>query len=58
MVGMAQLGAAQGNAQAEAAMGALYENGQGVPQSYDDALKWYRLAAEQGFAQAEAALGG
>ncbi len=25
----------------------LYENGQGTPQDYGEALKWYRLAAEQ-----------
>jgi len=25
----------------------MYEEGIGVPQSYDEALKWYRLAADQ-----------
>ena len=26
------------------------DNGQGVPQDYKEAVKWYRLAAEQGYA--------
>jgi len=29
-------------------LGMLYEHGQGVPQDYGEAAKWYRLAAEQG----------
>ena len=29
----------------------MYDEGQGVPQYYQEAVKWYRLAAEQGFAQ-------
>ena len=28
----------------------MYDNGQGVPQDYKTAVKWYRLAAEQGYA--------
>lgn len=28
----------------------MYANGQGVPQDYKEAVKWYRLAAEQGTA--------
>ena len=31
--------------------------GQGVPQSYAEAMKWYRLAAEQGHAWAQFRLG-
>jgi hypothetical protein len=29
-------------------LGGLYAEGQGVPQDYTEALKWYRLAAERG----------
>ena len=32
-------------------------NGQGVPQDYEEAIKWYRLAAEQGYASAQYNLG-
>jgi TPR repeat protein len=35
----------------------MYEKGQGVPQDYAQAIKWYRLAAEQGEADAEFNLG-
>ena len=31
----------------------MYDNGQGVPQDYKTAVKWYRLAAEQGHAAAQ-----
>jgi len=31
----------------------MYDKGQGVPQDYAEALKWYRKAAEQGFAEAQ-----
>ena len=31
--------------------------GQGVPQDYKTAVKWYRLAAEQGYADAQYNLG-
>jgi TPR repeat protein len=34
-----------------------YESGRGVPQSYAEALKWYRKAADQGLAQAQNNLG-
>ena len=36
----------------------LYANGQGVPQDYKEAVRWYRLAAEQGHAGAQVNLGG
>ena len=32
-------------------------NGRGVPQDYQEAVKWYRLAAEQGVAKAQYNLG-
>ena len=35
----------------------MYEKGQGVPQDYKTALKWYTLAAEQGNATAQTSLG-
>jgi TPR repeat protein len=47
----------QGYAKAQYSLGRLYDIGQGVPQSYTEAVKWYRLAADQGFAQAQGGLG-
>ena len=38
-------------------LGLMYENGQGVPQDYKEAVKWYRLAAGQGHAHAQYNLG-
>ena len=35
----------------------MYDEGQGVPQDYKEALKWYRLSAEQGDADAQYNLG-
>jgi hypothetical protein len=35
----------------------MYAEGQGVPQDYKTAVKWYRLAAEQGNARAQGNLG-
>ena len=35
----------------------MYANGQGVPQDYAEALKWYRLAAMQGHGPAQQNLG-
>ncbi|MBN4047960.1 SEL1-like repeat protein [bacterium AH-315-O15] len=26
----------------------MYENGEGVPEDYTEAVRWYRLAADQG----------
>ena len=34
-----------------------YDTGEGVPQDYAEAVKWYRLAAEQGYAAAQFNLG-
>jgi len=52
-----RLAAAQGVAEAQSTMGALYSNGVGVgePQNFAKALQWYRLAAAQGdtFAKGE-----
>ena len=38
-------------------LGALYEYGQGVPQNYPEAAKWYYRAAEQGHSIAQHNLG-
>ncbi len=35
----------------------MYDTGRGVPQSNEDALKWYRMAAKQGEARAQYNLG-
>jgi len=36
----------------------MYGNGQGLPQDYAEAAKWFRKAAEQGDARAQFNLGG
>jgi TPR repeat protein len=38
----------QGNAEAQYALGSMYDDGKGVPQNKAEALKLYRLAAERG----------
>jgi len=40
--------AEQGNANAQYNLGGMYANGQGVPQDYVQAHKWFNLAATQG----------
>ncbi len=35
----------------------MYHDGNGVPQDYAEAVKWYRLAADQGVADAQTMLG-
>jgi TPR repeat protein len=37
-----------GNMDAQFNLGFMYYNGQGVAQSYEKAVKWYRMAADQG----------
>ena len=49
--------AEQGDAAAQASLGFMYRNGEGVPQDYGEALRWYRLAADQGHASAQVSLG-
>jgi TPR repeat protein len=39
-----------GNAQAQNSLGLRYEKGQGVPQGYAVAARWYRKAADQRYA--------
>jgi len=47
----------QGYAGAQNELGAMYEEGKGVPQDYTEAVKWYRLAADQGVAPPQHNLG-
>ena len=35
----------------------MYDTGEGVPQDYPEAIRWYRLAADQGHASAQGSLG-
>jgi uncharacterized protein len=49
--------AEQGDVLAQYSLGVMYEKGQGVPQVYKEALKWYRLSAEQGYSSAQYNLG-
>lgn len=46
-----------GNARAQAMIGFMYATGQGLPQAYDAAAYWYRLAAERGDTTAQYLLG-
>jgi hypothetical protein len=47
----------QGSAMAQFFLGAMYYEGQGVPQSDAEAAKWFRKAAEQGEDTSQDALG-
>jgi TPR repeat protein len=49
--------AEQGHVRAQFALGAMYQEGQGVIQNYPQATQWYLLAAEQGHAGAQLGLG-
>ena len=49
--------AEQGDADAQFALGIMYESGDGVLQDYKTAPKWYTLSAEQGDAYAQYNLG-
>ncbi|WP_426407614.1 tetratricopeptide repeat protein [Bradyrhizobium ganzhouense] len=49
--------AERGNARAQALIGFMYATGQGLPQAYEAAGYWYRLAAEQGDTTAQYLLG-
>ena len=52
-----RLAAEQGNVQLQNTLGVMYATGQGVPQDYQEAMKWYRKAAERGNVQAQNNLG-
>ena len=47
-VAMLREAADQGHVMAQHFLGALYDSGEGVPQSYERAAEWYAKAAEQG----------
>ena len=49
--------AERSDAASQAALGKAYEQGAGVPQDFDIAVKWYRLAAERGNGAAQYSLG-
>ncbi len=49
--------ATSGDAKAQTALGRAYADGNGVPQNFDLALKWYHKAADQGDAEAENEIG-
>lgn len=49
--------AEQGNVDAQYYVGHMNKNGLSVPQNYDEALKWYKLAADQGHVIAQNDLG-
>ncbi len=49
--------AEQGNANAQYDLAGIYKRGEGVPQDYAEAVRWYRLAAEQGHANAQFSMG-
>ena len=48
--------AEEGDARAQGNLGVCYAKGEGVPQDYSEAVKWYRKAAEQGNALAQCLL--
>jgi Sel1 repeat len=50
--------AEQGDAKAQFKLGQMYYHGEGVPQDYTQALRWYREAADQGDAKAQDGLAG
>ena len=45
--------AEQGFAKAQINLGLIYRRGQGIPQNYKEAMKWFRLSAEQENAKAQ-----
>jgi formylglycine-generating enzyme required for sulfatase activity len=49
--------AEQGVVSAQARLGVMYAEGEGVPQDHAEAGKWLRKAAEQGYAEAQSNLG-
>jgi len=46
-----------GDADAQYDLGLMYHDGEGVPEDYVEAVKWFRKAAEQGHAAAQFYLG-
>jgi TPR repeat protein len=56
-IGNVRLCAERGDAKAQFELGVRYAEGDGVPEDYAEAVKWYRKAAEQGNAEAQYNLG-
>lgn len=52
-----QAKAKQGDASAQYNLGVVYATGQGAPQSFAEAAKWFRMVAEQGDTNAQYNLG-
>lgn len=48
-----RVSAEQGDAEAQAKLGYIFFHGQGVPQDYAEAIRWYSKAADQGNARGE-----
>lgn len=48
--------AESGNAEAQLMLGSMLANGEGVPQSFEEAAKWFRKSADQNNAEAQFAL--
>jgi uncharacterized protein len=49
--------AEKGDAESQYKLGTAYDEGLGVPKSYTEAFKWFRLAAEQGHAHSQFRVG-
>ena len=49
--------AEKGDARAQVNLGFMYYNGEGVPMTRAEAVKWYRKAADQGYDMAQSKLG-
>ena len=47
----------QGSKEAMFALGTVYSDGEGVPQSSKEAVRWFRKSADQGYAKAQCNLG-
>ena len=56
-VGALTKAANQGDADAQYNLGVAYHDGEGVPQDYAEAVRWWRKAAEQGNLMAQSNLG-
>ena len=53
----AKVSAELGNPDSQLALGLMYADGNGVPQDFTEAAKWFRKAAEQGHDGSQLALG-
>ncbi|HXS69820.1 MAG TPA: tetratricopeptide repeat protein, partial [Candidatus Polarisedimenticolia bacterium] len=49
--------AEEGDAQAQCYLGVCYQNGQGVKQDYQEAVKWFKKSADQNDSVAQCYLG-